>query len=123
MPRVGGASALRDVEVTVSEIADYEVRRELLRADKLRCLARLDLLQQTLSYLAISTRAMLTAAELWASARKRGRQSADDTALDADMILAAQGVLLVADGHDVVIATSNVRHLSLFAPAKPWREI
>jgi predicted nucleic acid-binding protein len=113
----------KGVEVTVSEVADYEVRRELIRSDNLGGIARLDALKLRLSYLPISTRVMLTAADLWASARKKGRKSADDTALDADMIIAAQAVVLVAAGNEVVIATSNVRHLALFASAKPWREI
>jgi predicted nucleic acid-binding protein len=114
---------VRGVKVGLPEIADYEVRRELLRADKLLGVARLDALQQALTYLPISTPLMLMAAEFWASARKRGKKSADDAALDGDVLVAAQAVLLMGEGDDVVIATSNVRHLSLFAPAKPWREI
>jgi len=51
---------------------------------------------------------MLKAAEFWAVARKMGRQSADDTPLDADMILAAQAVELTRDGDEAVIATTNV---------------
>lgn len=47
-----------------TQIADYEVRRELLRANKARGLERLDLLKQTLEYLPLST-AMLRAAQLW----------------------------------------------------------
>jgi predicted nucleic acid-binding protein len=113
----------RRVEFGIPEIADYEVRRELLRADKLSGVARLDALKLTLSYFPISTALMLMAAEFWASARKRGRKSADDAALDADVLIAAQAVMLMNDGDDVVIATSNVRHLSLFAPAKLWKEI
>jgi predicted nucleic acid-binding protein len=113
----------RGVKVGVPEVADYEVRRELLRADKLAGVARLDSLQQTLTYLPISTPLMRMAAEFWASARKRGKQSADDAALDGDVLIAAQAVLLMDDGDNVVVATSNVRHLSLFAPAKLWREI
>ncbi len=113
----------RHIEFGIPEIADYEVRRELLRADKLSGVARLDALKLTLSYFPISTALMLMAAEFWASARKRGRKSADDAALDADVLIAAQAVMLMNDGDDVVIATSNVRHLNLFAPAKLWREI
>ena len=66
---------------------------------------------------------MLMAAEFWATARKMGRQAADDASLDADMILAAQAVALVGDGYETVIATTNVRHLALFAAARIWRDI
>jgi hypothetical protein len=66
---------------------------------------------------------MLKAAEFWAAARKTGRQSAGDASLDADMILAAQAGALLHAGDETVIATTNVRHLALFAPARIWREI
>ncbi len=55
------------------EIADYEVRRELVRANKLAGIRRLDELKATLTYLPITTPAMLKAAELWAEARRGGR--------------------------------------------------
>ena len=64
------------IPVFVPEIADYEVRRELLRARKPRGLARLDLLKTTLGYLPITTSIMLTAAELWAQARQQGHPTA-----------------------------------------------
>jgi hypothetical protein len=66
---------------------------------------------------------MLKAAEFWAVARKTGRQSAGDASLDADMILAAQAGALVRDGDETVIATTNIRHLGLFASAQIWRDI
>jgi hypothetical protein len=66
---------------------------------------------------------MLRAAEFWATARNMGRQSADDASLDADMIPAAQAGALVSAGDETVIATTNVRHLVLFASARIWREI
>jgi hypothetical protein len=53
----------------VPEIADYEVRRELLRANKVRGIARLDLLKNSIGYLPLTTPIMLKAAELWAQAR------------------------------------------------------
>ena len=101
----------KGIEVVLPEIADYEVRRELLRAGKERGLRRLDALKDMLSYAPISTPIMLKAAEFWAEARKMGRQSADDSSLDADMILAAQAGALDRDGDEAVIATTNVRHL------------
>src|SRR5450432_4640281 len=61
------------VEIVIPEIADYEVRRELLRAGKERGLGRLDALKGILRYAPITTTVMLKAAEFWAAARTRGR--------------------------------------------------
>jgi hypothetical protein len=66
---------------------------------------------------------MLQAAEFWAVARKRGRKTADDASLDADVILAAQSIVEMREGNRVVIATTNVRHLELFSRAQHWRAI
>lgn len=109
--------------ILVPEIADYEVRRELLRANKTRSLARLNGLKSALGYLPITTQVMLRAAELWAQARHMGKPTASDQALDADMILAAQAALLIADGDSVIVATTNVSHLSLFVPAARWEDV
>jgi hypothetical protein len=115
--------AYNGVEIVIPEIADYEVRRELLRAGKDRGLDRLDALKGMLGYAPITTAVMLQSAEFWAAARKMGRQSAADASLDADMILAAQAAALVCAGDETVIATTNVRHLALFASARIWRDI
>jgi hypothetical protein len=115
--------ASRGFDIVIPEIADYEVRRELLRAGKNQGLARLDALKGMLGYAPITTPVMLKAAEFWANARRIGRQSAEDAALDADMILVAQAAALNRNGNDFVIATTNVRHLALFAPARVWREV
>lgn len=110
--------------VILPEIADYEVRRELIRANKSAGLRRLDSLKATVEYLPIVTDAMLLAAEFWATARQRGRPSAPDDRLDADVILAAQAVTFAVGSDDqVVVATTNVRHLSLFVDAGHWRNI
>ena len=109
------------IRVIVPEIADYEVRRELLRAKKERGLARLDALASRLEYLPLTTAAIRQAAVFWAQARQQGQPTADDKALDGDVILAAQAMTLgVAD---VVIATTNVGHLSRFAPAALWPDL
>jgi len=107
--------------VLVPEIADYEVRRELLRANKVRGLTRLDALATLLEYLPLTTVAMRQAAVFWAQARQQGRPTADDKALDGDVILAAQAMTLGAT--DVVIATTNVGHLWRLAPAALWPDI
>lgn len=110
-------------QVFIAEIADYEVRRELLRANKTAGVTRLDLLKQSLIYAPLTTSIMLKAAEFWAQARQMGKPAAHNLRLDADMIIAAQAALFIAAGHEVVIATSNVSHLSLFVPAARWQDI
>ena len=105
-------------QVFVPEIADYEVRRELLRAGKTQGVARLDILKNAVGYLPITTTVMLKAAELWAEARRSGLPTADPKALDCDVILAAQAL---EEGG--VVATENVGHLSRFVNAENWRNI
>jgi predicted nucleic acid-binding protein len=112
------AAMARGIRVCVPEIADYEIRRELMRANKIAGLARLDLIKNTLDYLPITTRIMLKSAELWAAARKKGHPTADPKALDCDVILAAQAIQANA-----IIATENIGHLSRFVTAIHWREI
>ncbi len=109
--------------VVVPEIADYEVRRELLRARKSKGIARLEMLKQAVDYIPLTTTAMLKAAEFWAVARNQGKPTADDKALDGDVILAAQAAILAESGEEVVIATTNVKHLAMFVKAQLWREI
>ena len=105
----------------IPEIADYEVRRELLRANKIKGIARLDDLAKFLEYLPITTDAMRQAAQLWSQARQQGQPTAGDKAIDGDMILVAQAMTLAVP--DVVIATTNVGHLSRFIAAELWQNI
>jgi predicted nucleic acid-binding protein len=114
---------LRGVLVYVPEIADYELRRELLRMKSSESIKRLDEMKARLRYAPITTEAMLNAAALWAAARSAGRPTADDKALDADAILASQSTLLAQPGDQVIVATTNVGHLSRFVDARSWREI
>jgi predicted nucleic acid-binding protein len=109
--------------VMLPEIADYEVRRELLRANKLMGIQQLDELKAILTYRPLTTETMLKAAEFWAEARRRGRPTADPKALDGDVILAAQAVLVADEGNEVIVATTNVEHLSQFVDAREWRVI
>lgn len=114
---------IRGVVVYVPEIADYELRRELLRMKSAASVKRLDELKTRLRYAPITTEAMLKAAEFWATARSAGRPTADEKALDADAILAAQSILLSLGGEPAIVATTNVGHLSQFVDARSWRDI
>ncbi|MDJ0737763.1 MAG: nuclease [Nostocaceae cyanobacterium] len=109
------------VRVVIPEIADYEVRRELLRANKVKGMRRLNELVNLVEYLPITTAAMRQAAIFWAQARQQGQPTAGDKTIDGDMILAAQAATLSAS--DFVIATTNVGHLSRFVPADLWQNI
>lgn len=72
-------------------------------------------------YLPLSTAAMRKAAELWAAARKAGKPTASDQALDVDVILAAQALGMGVP--EFVVATTNIGHLSRFVPAADWRSV
>ncbi len=82
---------LSGTTVFLPEIANYEVRRELIRAKLTRSIERLDLLKAQLRYVPLNTPTMLRAAELWARARNRGTPTADPKELDGDVILARVG--------------------------------
>lgn len=69
----------------------------------------------------IDTATMLKAAEFWSRARQRGKATASNDALDGDVILAAQAALLQNANNQVVVATTNVKHLSLFVDAREWK--
>lgn len=109
--------------IYVPEVIDYELRRELLRANKVNSVLRLDLLKTQFRYLPITTPVMLRAAELWADARNSGIPTADPKKLDIDVILAAQALTLSVPASDIVVATSNVGHLSRFVAAEEWANI
>lgn len=107
--------------VVVPEITDYELRRELLRIGRRAAIARLDSLSAATEYLPITTAAMRRAAELWAQARHQGQPTAADNTIDCDVILAAQALTLGLP--DIVVATTNIGHLSRFVPAALWQNI
>jgi len=116
---------LKNYRVILPEIADYEVRRELIRAKRLEGIQRLDDWKSRLEYQPLTTMTMLKAAEFWANARLTGKPTASPDALDGDVILAAQTSLIAESQGDriVVVATTNVGHLERFVNAKHWQAI
>jgi predicted nucleic acid-binding protein len=107
-----------------SEICDFEVRRELLRTNRMDSIDRLEQLLTLVYFMPINRGTMLRAAELWAAARGRGRPTADPASLDADVILAAQAQLFAEETHQrVVVVSTNARHLAQFIDTRTWQEI
>ncbi len=113
----------RGFQAALPEIADYEVRRELIRSGKANGIRRLNDIRTSIAFLPITSPIMLLAAELWAESRSIGRPTAHEHDLDGDVILAAQATVLAKFGEAVIVATTNLRHLSRFVDARLWTEI
>lgn len=106
--------------IYISEVADYEVRRELtrlVRAGQLPAsrLTRLDHLATLFNYLMVSTAAWRRAAEFWADARRHGLPTAHSAALDADVLVAAQAAEVGA-----TVVTGNPGHIGRWVTVRPW---
>ena len=101
--------------IYVPEIADYELRRKLRHIGSTSSIARLDTLNNTFRYLAITTSVMRKAADLWAEARSAGMSTAPPVALDGDVILAAQA--LSVNG---AVATTYRKHIERFVAVQDW---
>jgi predicted nucleic acid-binding protein len=110
-------------DVYLPEIADYELRRELLRLGNMASIARLDKFQSSVHYLSITTPVMRRAAQEWANVRIVGMPTADRHALDADVILVAQALTLSPMPTGLIVATSNPAHISRFLACDLWTNI
>ncbi|MGK7899703.1 MAG: type II toxin-antitoxin system VapC family toxin [Xenococcus sp. (in: cyanobacteria)] len=119
----------KGVYITTSIICDYEVRRNLilesLRRPKINSIASLDELKGIISILSLKDEVMYLAAELWAQTRSQGNPTTNPKNIDADIILSAQYRVLLDEypGRYIVIATTNIKHLNLFAEATLWQNI
>lgn len=109
--------------IVVPEIADYEVRRELIRAGKANGIRRLDELTGGLAYEPLRTSHFRRAAQLWADARNRGLPTAHDAALDGDVVLAAQAIELRTAESETVVVTTDTKHLAFFVPTVRWQDL
>jgi len=109
----------------VPEIVHYELRRELIRLGKTNALRALETFVRAEPdrFRSVTSRDLELAAELWADSRRRGTPTADSRALDIYVILAAQVQNLGKPVSDLVVATSNLKHLSQFVPCQEWSTI
>jgi predicted nucleic acid-binding protein len=108
-----------------SAICEYEVKRELIRRNKIEELNNLNELKKWLEFLPIDETVLDVAAINWAKARNTGIPTADNKSLDADMIICSTYQLLQEQwrGRYIVIATKNIKHLSHFSNAQIWQDI
>lgn len=115
--------------VVSSKICDYEIRRGLMLAQKQGLVADglpiLNDFYQLIDFLSVEDRILDLAADIWAVARASGQPTAGDLNLDADMIICAtwQDLATRYPGQEVVIVTTNIRHLSRFANAVIWQDL
>jgi hypothetical protein len=124
--------SIRGVRFVTSDICDYEVRRGLissfLRSGKLspgiNALNSLRL-DGFLEFLPVSADCFELAANLWAKATNEGLTTRDDKNIDVDIIISAQYQILKDEypGQQVIVATTNLKHLSRFCFAARWQDI
>jgi predicted nucleic acid-binding protein len=112
------AAAVSQHEFLISEVADYELRRELIRIRATRSLARLDELSRELRYVPVTTATWRSAANLWAWLRRTGKGTASEHGLDGDVLIAAQAI-----AEDAAVVTTNPRHFEPLVKALQWEEL
>lgn len=119
----------RGINIVSSDICDYEVRRGTLLSvnSNLReqGLKKLDDLHDLINILPVSQPILRKAAELWAQTRLLGLPTAELDNIDVDVIIGASCQLLQQEypGQRLIVATTNVKHLSRFVEAISWQEI
>lgn len=117
------------VYICSSDLCDYEVRRSLILENQkkphINSIQNLDELRELITFLPVSPLLLTQAASLWAEARIQGIPTANEKAIDVDIIICTQWQMLKEEfpSRYVAIATTNVKHLSRFAEAQLWRNI
>jgi predicted nucleic acid-binding protein len=105
-------------DVFLPEVADFELRRELLRLGSTASLRELDRLPSEVAYVPIDTAMMRDAAALWAALWNAGQPVGSADALGADVLLAAQARAVGA-----TMVTDNPGHLGRMVSVIGWEEV
>jgi hypothetical protein len=123
---------IRGVRIVTSDLCHYEVMRGLISssirsAEAAPGIRSLELLKADgfLEFIPVSTEALDLAANLWARAFTSGQTTRDEKDIDIDIIISAQYQILRDEfpGQRVIMATTNLKHLSIFCDAANWRDI
>jgi predicted nucleic acid-binding protein len=119
----------RGAYIISSTICDYEVRRGLrlssLQGGSTEGINKLNLFQEVIEFIPVTLEIADMSAELWAESKQQGKSTAQSNSLDADIVICASYRVWKSTypGREIVIATTNVKHLSRFANALEWSEI
>ncbi len=119
----------RGAYIASSTICDFEVRRSLklteIKGSTVTGIPNLDTLNTLVDFIPVDLEIISLAADLWARARHEGVPTAANDRLDADLIICATSQALAQKypGRNVIVATTNVKHLSRFVSAATWQEI
>lgn len=122
----------RGVNFCTSDICDYEIRRGLIansiRNNKIsEGLSFLDDLRIDgyIVFSPVTKEVLEVAAELWARSSVASKSNKDAKNIDVDIIISAHYQLLSDNqpGQRVVVATTNVKDLSIYCEAANWQDI
>lgn len=110
--------------VTVSDICDYEIRREFIRI-KSRSIYELDELRKIIEFQKVTFALLKKAAEIWADARAVNQPNKVKENIDIDCTVAAQWFLLQEEypGRRVVVATKNIKDFQRIIECSIWQDI
>ena len=110
--------------ILVPAVSYYEALRELEQRQALSQMVRLkEFCLLPTRFMPLTTIHLEAAAKLWGDARRGGRPTSSNDALDADVIIAAQALSLGLTRSEYVVATTNVSHLSRYVPCDEWTNI
>lgn len=114
----------KGASIIVSDICDYEVRREFIRI-KSKSVQELDNLRDLIEFKPVTFAVLEKAAELWAEARYMSQSNKIKENIDVDCILAAQWCLLKeqSPGREVIIATKNIKDFQRVTDCNVWSNI
>ena len=104
----------RKILLQVAEIIDYELRRNFILEKLEKSKNNLNKYRQTNRIIPITSEIMLTAAELWAEIRSSGISTASKENIDCDVILVAQAISLSTEFKEIIIVTTNPKHIYRF---------
>jgi hypothetical protein len=122
----------RGVSFYTSDICDYEIRRGLhansIRNNKIsNGLPFLDNLRVDgyIVFLSVTQTVLDSAAMLWAKSSAASKSNKDVKNIDVDIIISAHYQILQEEylGQRVVVATTNIKDLSIYCEAANWQDI
>ena len=122
----------KGVRVVTSTLCEYEFRRGLLEPSNTSTeiapgIIELDNLANSgvLEFIDVSREDSILAAQMWVDAQAEGRPTSDKKKIDIDVIISAQCLILRQEnpGQKVIIATTNIKHISRYCEAANWQDI